>query len=100
MDSHQKRVSRRISFKRSIRFKVMGNTIHPPDNIATDGEILDVSDAGMKIREEGRSLQDGFVLVIRVPITGTRTTVPTMAQVQWVKPAEPGFYEAGLMFMV
>lgn len=100
MNSHQKRASLRVSFKRSIRFKVMGNTTHPPDEAAANGEILDVSDTGMKIREEGRSLQDGSVLVIRVPIADTQTTVPAMAQVQWVKPAEAGFYEAGLMFVV
>ena len=100
MDSHQKRASRRVSFKRSIRFKVMGNTTHPPDKTATDGEILDISDMGMKIRGEDRPLQDAAVLIIRVPIAETQTTVPAMAQVQWVKPAEPGLYEAGLMFMV
>jgi c-di-GMP-binding flagellar brake protein YcgR len=100
MDSHQKRASRRVSFKHPIRFKVMGDTTRPPDRTATDGEILDVSDTGMKIKEEGRSLRDGLVLVIRVPIAETQTTIPTMAQVQWVKPAERGFYEAGLMFMV
>jgi hypothetical protein len=100
MDNRQERASRRVSFKRAMRFKVMGNATHPPDTTAVEGEILDVSDTGMKIREEGRTLQDGFVLVIRVPIAETRTTVPAIAQVQWVKPAEPGFYEAGLMFMV
>ena len=100
MDSHQKRESRRVPFKRSTLFKVMGNATHLPDKTAIDGEILDVSDAGMKIREEGRSLQDGFVLLIRVPMAETRTTVPAMAQVRWVKPSKPGFYEAGLMFMV
>ncbi len=100
MDSHQKRLSHRIPFKRSMRFKVLGNATHPPGKTAIKGEILDVSDEGMKIREEGRSLQDGFMVVIRVPITETETTVPAMAQVRWVKPSNPGFYEAGLMFMV
>jgi c-di-GMP-binding flagellar brake protein YcgR len=99
MDSHQKRASHRVSFKRPIRFKVMGNAASPPDKTATDGEILDVSDSGMKIKEEGRMLHDGYVLVIRVPIVETQTTIPTMARVQWVKPGESGFYEAGLMFM-
>jgi hypothetical protein len=83
-----------------MQFKVMGDATHPPDTSAMDGEILDVSDMGMKIREEGRTLQDGSVLVIRVPIAEAPITVPTMAQVQWVKRAEAGFYEAGLMFVV
>ncbi len=99
MESNEKR-ARRVSFKRSMRFKVMGDTTQPPDQTANEGEILDVSDMGMKIREQGRSLRDGVVLVIRVPLTETQTTVPAMAQVRWVKSAEPGFYEAGLMFMV
>jgi hypothetical protein len=100
MDNRQERTSHRISFKRPMRFKVMGTVTDPPDKTAIDGEILDVSDTGMKIREEGRTLQDGSVLVIRVPIAETRTTVPAMAQVRWVRPAEPGFCEAGLMFIV
>jgi hypothetical protein len=95
----QKRASHRISFKHPMQFKVMGNATHPPDKTAIEGEILDVSNTGMKIKEEGRTLQDGLVLVIRVPIAEAPITVPTMAQVQWVRPAEPGFYEAGLMFM-
>ncbi len=78
----------------------MGNTTHAPDKTDSLGEILDVSDTGIKIREEGRSLQDGSVIVIRVPLAETQTTVPAMAQVRWVKSVEPGFYEAGLMFMV
>ena len=100
MESDQKRAGSRIPFKRPMQFKVMGNAVHPTDTIAVDGEILDVSDLGMKIREEGRQLQDGFVLVIRVPITETRTTVPALAQVKWVKPEKPGVYEAGVMFMM
>ena len=100
MNSQQKRSSHRVPFKRSMRFKVLGNTAHPPDKTAIEGEILDVSDEGMKIREEGRQLQDGFMIVIRVPIPETQTTVPAMAQVRWVKASELGFCEAGLMFMV
>ena len=100
MDSGQKRATRRIPFKCPVLFKVMGNTTHHTDTVATDGEILDVSDTGMKIREKGRALQDGFVVVVRVPLSETQTTVPTMAQVKWVKPERSGVYEAGLMFMV
>ncbi len=100
MESDEKRAARRVPFKRPIQFKMMGNATHPADKIAINGEILDVSDTGMKIREEGRLLEDGHVLVIRVPITETQTTVPAMAQVKWVKPERPGVYEAGLMFMV
>ncbi len=100
MESHQQRASHRVPFKRSMRFKVMGNNSHRPGKTAIEGEILDVSDEGMKIREEGRSLEDGHIIVIRVPIAETETTVPAMAQVRWVKPSKPGFYEAGLMFMV
>jgi hypothetical protein len=100
MNDDQKRAARRVPFKRPMLFKVMGNTTHPTDTVATDGEILDVSDLGMKIREEGRSLQDGFVVVVRVPLSETQTTIPAMAQVKWVRPERPGVYEAGLMFMV
>jgi len=100
MESEQKRAARRIPLKRPMQFKVMGNTTHPADKTALDGEILDVSDTGMKIREEGRPLEDNFVLVIRVPLSETQTTIPAMAQVKWVKPKRPGVYEAGLMFMV
>lgn len=100
MEGQLKRAARRVPFKCSMRFEVMGNTTHPAGKTAIEGEILDVSDTGMKIRGKGGSLQDGFVLVIRVPIIETRTTVPAMAQVKWVKPTERGFYEAGLMFIM
>ncbi len=100
MDGYQKRASRRVPFKSSMRFKVMGNATRLPDKAAIDGEILDVSDTGMKIRGEGRSLQEGCVLVIRVPIAETRTSVPAIAEVKWVKFEKPGSYEAGLMFIV
>ena len=100
MDSEQRRATRRVPFKRPVLFKVMGNTTHPTDTVANEGEILDVSDTGMKIREKGRSLQDGFVVVVRFPLSETQTTVPAMAQVKWVRPERPGVYEAGLMFMV
>jgi len=100
MNSDQQRAARRFSFKHSVLFKVMGDTTQPMDTVATDGEILDVSDFGMKIREKGRSLQDGFVLVIRIPLPETRATVPALAQVKWVRSERSGVYEAGLMFMV
>jgi hypothetical protein len=100
MGIQQKRGARRVPFESPMQFKVMGNTTHTPDHTATDGKILDISNDGMKIREEGRPLQAGFILLLRVPITETQTTVPTMAQVKWVRPAEPECYEAGLMFLV
>lgn len=99
MDNHQQRAARRVPFKRSMRFKVLGDTTHLAGTAAIEGEILDVSDMGMKIREKSGSLQYGFVLSIKVPITETRTTVPTMAVVKWVKSAERGFYESGVMFI-
>lgn len=100
MNSQQKRAARRVPFKHPMRFKIMGDAIRPAGKTAIEGEILDVSDTGMKIRGKDRCLQDGFVLVIRIPIAETRTSVPAMAQVKWVKAAEPGFCEAGLMFLV
>jgi hypothetical protein len=96
----EKRASQRVPFKNQMRFNVMGSATRFPDKIAIDCESLNVSDTGIKIREEGRSLREGYVLVIRFPITETKTTVPVMAQVQWVKPEKPGIYEAGLMFIV
>ena len=96
----EKRASRRVPFNAPMRFSVMGSITRPPDKMAINCESLDMSDAGMKIREKGRSLQQGHVLVIRVPITETQTTVPAMAQVQWVKTQKTGVYEAGLMFII
>ncbi len=96
----EKRASHRVPFKNPMRFAVMGSTTHPPDKTALDCESIDMSDRGIKIMEKGRPLQQGHILVIRVPITETRTTVPAMAQVQWVKTRRPGIYEAGLMFII
>ena len=42
----------------------------------------------------------GFLVVLRIPVSETRTTVPTLAEVKWVKEGMPGVSHAGLSFML
>ncbi len=70
-----------------------------PHRIAS-GQILDLSNGGMKIRVKRRAwLSDGAVVVARIPLRNIKATVPTVAVVRWTKSLDMGLL-AGLRFLM
>jgi hypothetical protein len=96
----EKRSFQRFPYGCPMNFMAMGQTVSLPDTDYASGEIINISDGGMKIKVEGRAFEGGRVLLVRVPIKGIKSSVPTLAKVQWAISEETGVYEAGLKFVV
>ncbi len=100
MKKDEKRAVLRYPYKSSVIYTSLGYRSHPPDKTETPAEIMDLSDSGMRMRIEGKVIEEGNVLRVRIPVADIQVTVPTLAQVIWTKKQDPKVYHAGLRFVV
>ncbi len=96
----EKRVSVRYPYTRPVSYMAMGKSGRPPDKVAVHGEIVDLSNGGMRIRMERQALEEGAVLQVWFPISEPPVTIPVLAQVRWVREEIHGNYQVGLRFMI
>jgi hypothetical protein len=100
MNNGEKRIIQRFPYKYPVIYISLGHEAHPPEREDTGGEIMDLSDNGMRLRVNGRKFAEGSLLLVRVPVSKVPVSVPSLAQVRWIKEVESGAYEAGLRFVV
>jgi len=98
--SRRERLHVRFPFRALVSYTVLGDIFHPPREVSAEAEIIDLSDYGVRICLRGSTVKVGFLVVLRIPVSETRTTVPTLAEVKWVKEGMPGISHAGLSFML
>ena len=96
----ENRLHVRFPFRALVSYTVLGDIFHPPREVSAEAEIIDLSDYGVRICLRGSTVKVGFLVVLRIPVSETRTTVPTLAEVKWVKEGMPGVSHAGLSFML
>ncbi len=65
---------------------------------AAEAEIIDLSDHGARIQLRDWTVKVGSMVVLRIRVLETGTTVPTLAEVRWVKERMSGVSYAGLSF--
>ena len=78
----------------------MGDLKRPPDEAQREGDVVDLSDGGMKIRTAKPGLGKGVILRVWLPVSEVEVSVPLLAEVRWREEEKPGAFQAGLMFMV
>jgi PilZ domain len=97
---NEKRTVPRFPFKSPLNYMAMGYPSHTPDRNYEAGELVDLSDKGMRMKIEGRKIEEGAVLLVRVPVSGPPVSVPSLAQVLWTREQNSGDYESGLRFVI
>ena len=100
-----KRMRVRFPYTHPASYMVMGSFISPPGIVDIQGEILDISDEGVRIRVDGHALKPGTILRIRVPLytkfkPNIQVTLPVLAEVKWVRNVLPKDRQAGLRFVI
>jgi len=90
----------RFPFSALVSYRVLGDDFHPPREDPAEAEVIDLSEYGVRICLRDWTVNVGFLVVLRIPVSETRTTIPTLAQVRWVKGGMPGILHAGLSFML
>lgn len=86
----------------STSYIVMGDFVHMPNVFDVKGEILDLSNKGMKIRVNGKPPTKGSVIRIRIPIPvapNNQIVVPILSQVRWVKRVSNEDRQFGIKFI-
>ena len=98
--TEENRLQVRFPFRALVSYTVLGDDFRPPREVPAEAEIIDLSDCGAGIYLRDWAMKVGFLVVLRIPVLETQTTVPTLAQVKWVKESIPGVSHAGLSFML
>ena len=98
--AEKNRLHVRFPFRALVSYTALGDDFHPPREVPAEAEIIDLSDCGAGIYLRDLAIKEGFLVVLRIPISETRTTVPTLAHVRWVKEGISGAFHAGLLFML
>ena len=96
----ENRLHVRFPFRALVSYTVLGDIFHPPREGPAEAEIIDLSDCGAGIYLRDWAMKVGFLVVLRIPVSETRITFPTLAEVKWVKEGMPGVSHAGLSFML
>jgi c-di-GMP-binding flagellar brake protein YcgR len=94
------RLSERFPYTYPVSFITLGDINYPPNDVATEAETMDISNGGMKIRVKGRSLKQGAMIQVRIPVSELKVTVPVLTEVRWVRDDMPKNYQIGLRFLV
>ena len=84
----------------ALSFIALGGRDRPQVTDAVSSEIMDISSSGMRIRFQRRMLEEGTILVVKVPTMAASVTVPALAQVRWIKAGKSGTCEAGLQYVI
>jgi len=100
MKQKNSRAAQRFSCKSSVGLVVLSSHGQPPDKDAISGEIMNISGGGMRMRFQGQTLEEGVVLLVKMPLSLAPVTVPSIAQVKWIKEEKPGTYQAGLQYLI
>jgi hypothetical protein len=100
MKQNSRRADKRYPCKSPMTFLPFDNFGQPPGKNVVRSKIVDVSDSGMRIRLRGRTLEEGMVLLVNVPLSSEPVTVPSLAQVKWIRKEKRGTYEAGVKYVI
>ena len=95
-----RRMSPRSPFSKMVNYIALGGPRRPADETSIKAKAFDLSNKGMRIQTMERSLTEGAVIQIRIPVTKSRLTVPTLGIVKWSKKKRPKGYQVGLRFLV
>ena len=98
--TEENRLHVRFPYRALVSYTVLGDDFYPPREVPAEAEIINLSDHGAGICLRDSAVKVGFLVVLRIPVSETRTTVPTLARVKWVKEGLPGVSHAGLAFML
>lgn len=100
MESTEKRKSIRYPCTYHINYLVMGEPAKTREGrAATEGEVMDLSSRGARIRE-GQLLKEGSLVQVMLPVDGKPVMVPVISEVRWVKEEMPGKFQTGLKFLL
>lgn len=96
----ERRGDSRFPYLRPFSYVAMWDPSRPPSHATARGEILDLSNGGMKIRIKRQThLTEGVVVIARIPLRNIKAAVPTLAIVKWTKALDAGL-QAGLRFIM
>ena len=82
-----------------VSFTTLGNSHNLPNNVEKPAETVDISNDGMRIKTSASFLRAGSMLKIKVPVAGTESAIPILAEVIWVKEKKPETCQAGIRFL-
>ncbi len=99
---YEKRINERFHYEGNASYMRMGDTSSLPDTSYSMAEIIDISSGGVRLRlKNNLMLNEGTLLIAKVPIHGIAATMPTIARVQWVsEEKEKVAYQAGIKFLM
>lgn len=96
----ERRLSRRFSYKHPVRYMAMGDLTRPPNKAANGGDVVDLSDGGMRIRTAKPGLEKGVIFRVWLPVSEVEVSVPVLTEVRWIEEGRTGTFQGGLMFIV
>lgn len=100
MQAEENRLHVRFPLSALSTYTVLGDEFQLPSEISAEAEMIDLSNQGARICLREWTVNPGIVLILRIPVSETGTTAPTLVQVKWVKEYRPGVWHAGLSFML
>jgi hypothetical protein len=100
MKQNNSRANERFPCKSPKCFVSLNTLGKELDKDAFSGQIMNLSLGGMGLRLTVQTLEEGVILLIKMPLSLAPVTVPSIAQVKWIKEEKPGTFQAGLQYLI
>jgi len=100
MKQNNSRANERFPCNSTKGFVALSSLGKAPDKDAFSGQIMNLSQGGIGLRLKVQTLEEGAILIVNMPISLAPVTVPSVAQVKWIKEEKPGTFQAGLQYLI
>lgn len=98
--SQEKRIYKRYPFEATITYIKLGDIKSPPDINYSAAKISDISSGGFKLELNQASLDNGALLLIKLPLPDTTVMIPVIARVQWISKDNGKSVYVGVKFII
>lgn len=99
-NNYEKRINDRFPYEGYISYMRMGDISNLPDTSYSMAEVLDISSGGLRLRHNQSMLNEGMLLITKVPLPGVPAMIPVLGRVQWVIEENERTYQAGIKFLI
>lgn len=98
--NYEKRIHDRFPYEGYANYMRMGDISNLPDTSYSMADILDISSGGLRLRHNQLMLNEGMLLITKVPLPGMSAAIPVLGRVQWVSEESERTYQAGIKFLI
>jgi hypothetical protein len=96
----ERRMQQRFPYKSYASYMKLGDARNLPDIYYTMAEVIDICGGGVRLRLPQPTINDGTLMITKIPLTGISASLPVLSKVQWVAEETKDTCIVGIKFVL